>query len=123
MVNAKWFFLSMAMLPGLAYSQDIPYAADAGWNSAKVCEIISEDDQIRVMHCIIAARGGHERHYHLSNIVYVLVGGEMRITQNGEVRDVSLKAGQSFISAERVIHEVVSLSDHDQSYLIIEKKY
>ncbi len=100
----------------------LPSALCAGWRGEKVCEVLSEDAQIRVLRCTFPHGVGHEPHYHPPNFGYVLEGESvMRNTRPAGTVDQPLKAGASFSSDVEVRHTAENIGA--QTYLIVEKKY
>jgi hypothetical protein len=75
----------------------LPMALCAGWEGERVCEVLQEDAQIRVLRCTFPPGVGHEMHYHPPHLGYVLEGNSvMRITTASGVVDRPVRAGTSF---------------------------
>jgi len=102
----------------------LPMALCAGWQGERTCELLNEDEQVRVLRCTFPPGVGHEMHYHPPHFGYVLSGDSfMRIrTAEGTV-DRPVRAGQTFSNDREVIHEPVNIGTETTTYLIVEKKY
>jgi quercetin dioxygenase-like cupin family protein len=102
----------------------LPMALCAGWEGERVCELLQEDAQIRVLRCTFPPGVGHEMHYHAPHIGYVLEGNStMRITTASGVVDRPVHAGTSFSNESEIQHAARNVGEETTRYLIIEKKY
>ena len=102
----------------------LPTALCAGWQGERTCELLSEDEQVRVLRCTFPPGVGHEMHYHPPHFGYVLSGESvMRIRTADGVVDRPVRAGQTFSNDREVIHEPVNIGAETTTYLIVEKKY
>ncbi len=102
----------------------LPMALCAGWEGERVCELLQEDAQIRVLRCTFPPGVGHEMHYHPPHFGYVLEGDSvMRITTATGVVDRPVRAGTSFSNDAEIQHAALNVGDQTTRYLIIEKKY
>ncbi len=102
----------------------LPMALCAGWEHERVCEVLEEDAQIRVLRCTFPPGVGHEMHYHPPHFGYVLEGNSvMRITTASGVVDRPVRAGTSFSSDVEIQHAALNVGAETTRYLIIEKKY
>ena len=96
----------------------------AGWQGERVCELLHEDAQIRVLRCSFPPGVGHEAHYHPPHFGYVLEGDSvMRITTDQGADDRPVRAGGSFANDAEVRHAALNVGDETTRYLIVEKKY
>ena len=59
----------------------LPMALCAGWEGERVCELLQEDAQIRVLRCTFPPGVGHEMHYHPPHFGYVLEGDSVMRTR------------------------------------------
>ena len=100
----------------------LPDPVAAGWQGRSVCEVLREDDQVRIFRCAFPPGVGHERHFHPRHFGYALSGGTMRITSGAGTRQVTLVTGSYFASEGIDWHEVVNIGDSVVSYLMIEPK-
>lgn len=112
--------LLLAVLPTSA--DDLPDPMEAGWQGKPVCEILHEDEALRVFRCTFPPGIGHERHFHAMHFGYALSGGTMRIVDESGTREVTLKTGSSFSSDGIPWHEVINIGKTEVSYLMIEPK-
>ena len=102
----------------------LPPALCAGWQGQKVCELLHEDAQIRILRCTFPPGVGHEPHYHPPHFGYVLEGDStMRTTTPTGVAERHLKAGDSFANDAEVRHNALNIGRETMRYLIVEKKY
>lgn len=102
----------------------LPMALCAGWEGERVCEVLQEDAQIRVLRCTFPPGVGHEMHYHAPHFGYVLEGNSvMRITTASGVVDRPVRAGSSFSNDGELVHAALNVGEETTRYLIIEKKY
>ena len=113
--------LSLASVQ-LAAENALPGALEAGWLGQKVCELLQEDEIIRVLRCTFPPGVGHERHYHPAHIGYTLKGGIMHITDDSGEREFTGTSGASWQSDGFSWHQVVNIGDKTSQYLIIEQK-
>jgi quercetin dioxygenase-like cupin family protein len=96
----------------------------AGWQGERVCELLHEDAQIRVLRCTFPPGVGHEPHYHPPHFGYVLEGDSvMRITTDDGVVDRPVRAGTAFSSDVEVRHAALNIGVETTRYLIVEKKH
>ena len=117
--------LAVAVLGACATPKaPLPRALCAGWEGKPVCELLQEDEHVRIVRCTFAPGVGHERHYHPPHVGYVLEGNSvMRITTASGVVDRPVRAGTSFSSDTALEHAALNVGDETTRYLIIEKKY
>ena len=101
---------------------DLPDPFEAGWKGEKVCEIVEENDKIRVLKCSFAPGVGHERHYHKPHIGYTLTGGKFEIKDSTGTRTVEVPTGYTFKNDDITVHEVLNVGETAASFLIIESK-
>ena len=100
----------------------LPDPLVAGWKGEKVCEVLQEDNSIRVLKCTFPPKVGHERHEHAPHFGYTLKGSTFRITDDTGTREVNVPAGYNFYKNKTTIHEVVNIGDSTAVFLIIEPK-
>src|SRR5690606_16690033 len=107
-----------------AQVEPLPMALCAGWEGERVCEVLQEDAQIRVLRCTFPPGVGHEMHYHPPHFGYVLEGNSvMRITTAAGVVDRPVSAGSSFSNDAEIQHAALNVGEETTRYLIVEKKY
>lgn len=100
----------------------LPDPVQAGWKGAKVCDVLFENEHIRVLRCSFPPDGGHDRHYHPPHFGYVLSDGRMNITDATGTRTVDLSAGATWYSEGVEWHEVENVGGTLSEYLIVEEK-
>ncbi|MCH7784332.1 MAG: cupin domain-containing protein [Bacteroidetes bacterium] len=100
----------------------IPDPLEAGWNGISVCEIIEENNNIRVLKCTFAPGIGHEKHYHVAHFGYTISGSKFRIIDETGMREINVSTGSHFYSEGKKWHEVLNIGDSTAVFLIIEPK-
>ena len=94
----------------------------AGWNNKAVCELLEDNENIRVLRCTFEPGVGHEKHYHKPHFGYTLAGSKFRMIDANGTREVSVATGSSFYSKGTEWHEVLNIGDSTAIFLIIEPK-
>ncbi len=100
--------------------EELPHAFDAGWKGQKTCEVLFEDESMRVGRCVFPPGVGHEKHYHNPHFGYVLEGSVMRISDNDGVREITIRNDAHWSSPMVTVHEALNTGETTGSYLIIE---
>lgn len=100
----------------------LPDPLKAGWNNASVCEIVEDNEKIRVLKCTFAPGVGHERHYHAAHFGYTIAGSTFRIKDTTGIREVNVPTGTEFYNEGIDWHEVLNIGDSTAVFLIIEPK-
>jgi len=95
---------------------------EAGWKEQSVCEVIEENDALRVLKCTFPPGVGHERHYHNAHFGYTLSGSTFRIKDTAGIREVKVPTGSDFYNEHIEWHEVLNIGDSTAIFLIIEPK-
>ncbi len=113
--------LGMAVF-ATADEEPLPDPLAAGWEGESVCELLHEDESLRVLKCIFPPGVGHERHYHDKHFGYVLVGGRMQITDAEGTRVAEFPDGLTWDSDGVEWHEVLNVGETTSEYLIVEPK-
>lgn len=108
--------------PSAPQSAPLPDPLAAGWHGHRVCAVLHEDADNRILRCTFPPGGGHERHFHPRHFGYVLAGGRMRLTEPAGVREVTLTAGTSFPNAGVAWHEVLNIGETTVVYLLVEPR-
>ena len=114
-------FLQLACKP-MTQADQLPDPYQAGWEGKKVCEILHEDERLRVLRCSFAPGVGHERHYHPPHFGYAVSGSTFRIKDTTGTREVSISSGTSFHNDGVDWHEVINIGDSTGVFLIVEPK-
>lgn len=105
-----------------ATETSLPDPLAAGWEGERVCELLHDDANNRILRCTFPPNVGHERHFHSPHFGYAISGGRMRITDATGVREVDLATGSSFTSEGVAWHEVLNIGETTVAYLIVEPK-
>ena len=100
----------------------LPDPLEAGWNGEKVCEVLEENEQYRVLKCTFPPQVGHEMHYHKPHFGYTIQGSTFRISDNSGINEYEVPTGFSFSNDEVIEHEVVNIGDSTAIFLIVEPK-
>ena len=100
----------------------LPDPLEAGWKGQAVCEVLQEDNTIRVLKCTFAPGVGHERHEHAPHFGYTLKGSTFKITDDKGTREVKVSTGYDFYKGETSVHEVQNIGDSTAVFLIVEPK-
>jgi quercetin dioxygenase-like cupin family protein len=102
--------------------QSLPDPLEAGWNGEVVCEVVDDNDKIRVLKCTFAPNVGHEKHYHNPHYGYTIAGSRFRIKDSTGTKEVNVPTGYSFSKDKISTHEVLNIGDSTAVFLIIEYK-
>ncbi len=114
--------LTLAVMLSCKDHNTLPDPLEAGWHGEAVCEVIEDNDELRVLKCTFAPNIGHEKHYHNPHVGYTVAGSKFRITDATGTRDVNVPTGYSFSKAEVTEHEVLNIGDSTAIFLIMEYK-
>lgn len=101
---------------------DLPDPYQAGWEGEKVCEVLEDNEDLRVLKCTFPPGVGHEKHEHQPHFGYALVGGTFKITDSTGTRVASFPTGYSWSKDVVTQHQVLNVGDSTSVYLIIEYK-
>lgn len=115
------------ILSACASAQDpqqaqLPDPLEAGWKGEKVCEIVQDNEAVRVLRCTFPPGVGHEKHFHAPHVGYALKGGAARIWDEQGEREATTPDGYSWWTPERTVHENLNIGTETSVYLIIEPK-
>lgn len=114
--------LCLLCIVGCQPNNTLPDPLEAGWKNQKVCELIKENDEVRVLKCSFPPNVGHERHYHKEHFGYTLAGGKFRIKDTTGVREVDIPTGYDFYNEKVEWHEVLNIGETTAIFLIVEPK-
>ncbi len=112
---------SVNKIPAVIKPQ-LPDPLKAGWEGESVCEVVEENEHVRVLKCVFPPGVGHEKHYHDPHVGYTLAGGKFQMTDSSGTREVNVPAGSSFGSEKVITHEVLNVGETTAEFLIIEYK-
>ena len=113
------FILSL-LLFACKTDNNLPDPLQAGWNNKAVCELLEENENIRVLKCTFKPGVGHEKHYHNRHFGYAIAGSKFRITDASGTREVSFPTNGYFYSKGTEWHEVLNIGDSTAIFLIFE---
>lgn len=114
--------LSLLIFTSCQKSQTLPDPLEAGWKGEKVCEVLFEKAEMRVLKCTFPPGVGHEKHEHVPHFGYTLAGAKFSITDESGTREVNVPTGSSFDNSKISIHEVLNIGDSTGVFLIVEGK-
>ena len=117
-----WSLSSLASSGKMQETENLPHAFEAGWQGQKVCELLYEDEAVRVGRCVFPPGIGHEKHFHRPHFGYVLTSATMRITDADGTEVTETTAGGSWETDAITVHEAVNIGQTTASYLIVEPK-
>ena len=118
-----WLILLLSLIMLNCKNENtLPDPLEAGWNNGAVCEVVEENDNVRVLKCTFEPGVGHEKHYHNPHYGYTVAGSKFKIKDTTGTREVNVPTGYSFSKDEISTHEVLNIGDSTAVFLIIEYK-
>lgn len=115
-------FLLIACEQKEGKTSQLPDPLEAGWQGQSVCEIMEENEELRVLKCTFPPNVGHEKHTHQPHYGYTLAGGKFRITNNEGTKEVDVPTGTDWSSDTVTTHEVLNIGETTAVFLIVEWK-
>lgn len=103
-------------------NNELPDPLQAGWNNTAVCEVMVDNEEMRVLKCTFAPGVGHDKHYHSSHYAYAISGSRFRIEDENGVREVDFPTGSNYYSEGVKWHQVLNIGDSTAVVLIVESK-
>lgn len=100
----------------------LPDPLEAGWKGQKVCEVLQDNEAVRVLRCTFPPGVGHEKHFHAPHVGYALKGGKARIWDSTGEREATTPDGYSWWTPEPTVHENLNIGEETSVYLIVEPK-
>lgn len=116
------YILFFILFYGCDTNNSLPDPLQAGWQNKSVCEVMEENETVRVLKCTFPPGVGHERHYHDPHYGYALAGSTFLIKDTTGVREVDVLTGTDFYSQGTEWHEVLNIGDSTAIFLIVEPK-
>jgi len=116
------FVLSINQQCSHVNKPNLPDPLEAGWKGEKVCEILEENNKLRVLKCSFPPLVGHEKHFHPVHHGYTLKGSKFRITDTTGTKEVDVPTGYSWFKDDLAWHEVQNIGSDTAVFLIIEPK-
>ena len=114
--------IGLCLTFGCRNAETLPDSLEAGWEGKKVCELLEDNKETRVLKCTFPPNVGHEKHYHNPHFGYALAGGKFRITDSSGSREVEIPTGYSFSNEEVIRHEALNIGETTAVFLIVEHK-
>ena len=120
----KILFITLCLLAfSITRAQDtLPDSLSAGWKDHSVCELLEENESIRVLRCTFEPGIGHEKHFHAAHYAYALSGSRFRVEDENGIREVDFTSGSNYYSNGVEWHQVLNIGDSTAVVLIIEPK-
>jgi quercetin dioxygenase-like cupin family protein len=120
--NSFWSILLIVFSIYSCKNKSLPDPYEAGWKGEKVCEVIEENSEYRILKCTFPPNVGHELHYHNPHFGYTLQGSTFRIKDDKGTNEYEVPTGFSFSNDEVIEHEVLNIGDSTAVFLIMESK-
>lgn len=115
--------MGVSILSGCSPNRALfPDPLNACWKGNPVCELIQENEKVRVLRCRFPPGVGHEKHFHKAHFGYTLAGSKMRISDEKGTREIQVFTGSHFFNNGIAWHEVLNIGDSTAVFLIIEPK-
>ena len=123
----KYRYLILSIVVGFAIvscekTQSYPNPLEAGWKGESVCELLTDNDEMRVLKCTFPPGVGHEKHQHNPHFGYTLKGSRFRLIDLNGVREVDLPDGYYFETDSVTVHEAQNVGRDTAVFLIVEPK-
>lgn len=100
----------------------LPDPLEAGWKGHKTCELLMENDEMRVLRCYFKPGEGHEKHFHAPHLMYALAGSKFKLTDTTGVREAEMNTGEFYYSEGTPWHITENIGDSISAFLIVEPK-
>ena len=97
-------------LNGIA-QDTLPDPLKAGWKGEAVCEVLEENDKLRVLQCTFAPGVGHEKHFHKPHFAYAVAGSRFRLEDENGIREVDFPTGNEYYSEGVEWHTALNIGD------------
>ncbi len=101
---------------------ELPDPLQAGWNNTAVCEVMVDNEEMRVLKCTFAPGVGHDKHYHPAHYAYAISGSRFRIEDESGIREVDFPTGSNYYSEGVKWHKALNIGDSTAVFLIVEPK-
>jgi quercetin dioxygenase-like cupin family protein len=119
----NYFYLLLLLLYyNCENKKSLPDPLEAGWKGEAVCEVVEDNEELRVLKCTFEPGVGHEKHYHNPHYGYTLSGAKFRITDTTGTREVNVPTGYGFSNDKVTSHEVLNIGKTTGVFLIMEYK-
>ncbi len=115
-------FLLLFLSTSCKQKNKLPDPLEAGWNNKSVCEVVEENENVRILKCTFPPNVGHEKHYHNPHFGYTIKGSRFKIEDDKGIREVNVPTGYSFSKTTITEHQVLNIGDSTAVFLIVEYK-
>lgn len=122
MKQLLFFIITSLLFFNCSRSENLPDPLEALWKGKKVCEVLKENESIRVLKCTFPPGVGHEKHFHAKHFGYTLKGSKFRMTDEKGTREVDVPTGYDYYNDGIECHNVLNIGDSTGVFLIIEPK-
>jgi beta-alanine degradation protein BauB len=89
--------------------------------ASNVYKFLNENERVRVLEVVFKPRDVAKVHHHPEHVVYVLKGGKLRLTSEGQTQDMDLNTG-SVVFLKEQNHEATNIGDSTIDLLVFELK-
>ena len=89
--------------------------------ASNVYKFINENDRVRVLEVIFKPGDTAKIHHHPEHVVYVLKGGLLKLTSEGNTQELDLKQGSVLFLKEQN-HEATNTGKSEIDLLVMELK-
>jgi len=100
----------------------LPDPLEAGWKGESVCELLEENDSLRVLRCTFPPGVGHEKHFHAAHFAYSVRGSRFRLEDADGIRELDFPTASSYYSEGVEWHTALNIGEDTAIVLIIEPK-
>lgn len=126
MINFIKYYLLIAIvilaIQSCKVKSDLPDPLEAGWKGHKVCEVIEDNNQARILKCTFPPGVGHEKHRHQRHFGYTLAGSTFKMIEENGTRELVVPTGYHYYKGGITVHSAVNIGDSTAVFLIIEPK-
>lgn len=116
------FLFMIGAIWGCSSKSELPDPLEAGWNNSSVCEVMVDNEEMRVLKCTFAPGVGHDKHYHPAHYAYAISGSRFRIEDDNGIREVDFPTGSNYYSEGVEWHKALNIGDSTAVVLIMEPK-
>lgn len=114
--------ISIFLIQSCKVKSDLPDPLEAGWKGHKVCKVLEDNKDVRILKCTFPPGVGHEKHRHRPHFGYTLSGSRFKMIDKNGVKEVDVPTGYNFYKDSITEHEALNIGDSTAVFLIIEPK-
>ena len=115
-------FLSLCGISCKTTQSKLNDPLQAGWKGEKVCQVIEDNENHRILKCTFAPGVGHELHRHKPHFGYTLAGSKFRMEDGSGAKEIDVPTGYYFSKDSVTVHQALNIGDRTAIFLIIEPK-